>query len=160
MIKLVGMIAVISCCGALGVRRSSELRRRLRELRLLEQSLFDISAALEYGCSSTAEIVRMLRSGGRLSFFAELDHMDLKGSVEQSEEFVCLAVTSEEKQIVIDVFSALGTSDLETQLAMIEFNKRRLEAAAKECERECSNKCRLYNSLGFLGGIFISLLII
>lgn len=160
MIKLVGVIAIISCCGSLGVKKSADLRRRHRELRLLEQMLFDIGTALQYNCSSTAEIVRMLRSGGRMKFFSQLELADLRGSLERSEEFRSLAINSAERQIIADVFDSLGSSDLETQLAMIEYNKRRIAAALEECERECRDKCRLYNSLGFLGGIFISILII
>lgn len=154
------MIAVISCCAALGVKRSSDLKRRCRELQLLELMLFDIATALQYNCSSTAEIIRMLKAGGRMKFFSQLELSDLKSSLERSDGFAALAVTAAEKQIVIDVFSSLGSSDLETQIAMIEFNKRRIISAQQECEKECSEKCRLYNSLGFLGGIFISLLII
>lgn len=160
MIKLVGMIAVIACGGAFGMKRSSELRERLRQLRLLEQSLFDIGIALEYNAATTAEILRMLRKSGKLEFFGDLDHNRLKESLLSSEGFCSLMIADEEKEIVTDVFSQLGGSDLATQLSMIGFNKKRIRMAIEACERECASKCRLYNSLGFLGGIFVSLLII
>lgn len=160
MIRLVGMLAVISCCSALGVEKSLGLKRRRRDLEALRHMLFDIETALQYNCASTAEIVRMLKAGGRMKFFLQLDYTDLRGSLERSEEYRSLYINDPERQIIADVFDDLGSSDLETQIAMIKFNKHRIETAIADCEKECAEKCRLYNSLGFFGGIFISLLII
>ena len=160
MIRLVGMLVVITCCGALGVKKSSELKCRRRELEALRQMLFDIGAALQYNCASTAEIVRMLKAGGRMKFFSQLDYTDLAGTLMRSSEYRSLYINDPERQIIADVFENLGSSDIETQIAMIEFGEHRLDAAIDACEKECAEKCRLYNSLGFLGGIFISLLII
>lgn len=160
MIKMIGIIAVIASAGALGLRCSHSLRDRLTQLRQIERAFYDISTALQYTSATTSEIVDMLKHDGKLGFFSQLDPLDLSGSLSRSEEFRRLDINSEEREIVKDVFSRLGGSDLATQLAMIEYNKTRIGAAAARCGEECSRKCSLYDRLGFLGGIFVSLLII
>lgn len=160
MIKILGAAAVVMCGGILGTRKSNALRERLRQLKQLQKAFCDISIALQYGSATTSEIISMLSRGGKLAFFSELDPLDLPNSLKNSESFEALSINAEERAIVCDVFSQLGCTDLATQLSMIEFAKARLSSAIAACEEECGKKCRLYDTLGFLGGIFVSLLII
>lgn len=160
MIKAFGALAVVLCGMAAGFEKALRLAERKKTLYRLELALYDIRSAMEYKAATTSEILEELVRNGFSDFFRELDSCDLSGSLARSAEFKRLNLSPSEKTVITEVFERLGTSDLETQLSMLDFQIHRFSAARQEFEASYEKRSRLYKSLGFLGGVFVSLLLL
>lgn len=160
MIRAIGAAAVVICCSALGFKKAAELRCRHNALRELESDFFDIKTMLEFNAATTGEILSELSKTSAGSFWGELDPTDLQGSLQDSESFRSVPLLPSEREAVVSAVSRLGTTDLQTQLAIAERARGAMQRAGEKSALECDEKCRLYSMLGFLGGVFVSLLII
>ena len=112
-------------------------------------------------CPATDELLCFLEKNERYyPYVKDISPSDIAVSLEKSSAYKALSVTREERQIVKDTFSGLGTTDLTTQLEMLDFSIMQLETALHEAQAEKRQKTRLYNSLGFMCAILVALLII
>ncbi len=62
--------------------------------------------------------------------------------------------------IMDDYFSALGTSDQDSQLKICDMTSARLEEIRMKLETETPTKAKLYRTVGILAGAFIAILLI
>lgn len=161
MIKLFGICLVVVSGGLIGHLRSSKLKDRTRELKMLKSMLVQMKLLLEYNAPTVDELLNALSESTEYSqFVKELSASGLTESLSNSKVFNSLSIIKTDKDIISDVFSALGTTDLATQLEMLRFNISRIESALAEAAFEEKQKYRLYNSVGFMGGVLVALLII
>jgi len=65
-----------------------------------------------------------------------------------------------ERAIVRSVGMALGTSDVQGQISMLEVNARLLSQHGDEAHEEYRVKGKMYRSIGILAGLFMAILII
>lgn len=163
MIKLFGVILIISSAGLVGVRKSSALKKRSDCLKALRKMLFSVKLMLSFNAPTLPEIFARLRESAELSvlpFLRDVKSENPCDSVSSSAGFQSLPLFPKDKDIILDVFSSLGTTDLATQVSMLEFNIKRLDVLCSEADSERSVKSRLYSSVGFMGGILVAMLII
>lgn len=159
MLKLVGVCLVIACFGMLGVAKSTMFVNRLETLRTLEKMLFEIKLMLSFNAPTVSEIMDNLNSSGNykaMSFLFEMKSLD-KLTI---SDIPLPELSLKDKQIICDTMCNLGSSDLDSQLGMIKFNIDKLIVQSEEARCDKRQKCRLYNSLGFLSGILVSMIII
>lgn len=158
MIKITGLTAVFICCCLLGMSKTSKLNRRLSELKLIRRMLCEFCIMLEYNCSTVLELIKSSAHNkelSRLEFLScDKNAADISSSVVKAVSQWQTDITSDEKDRLISVFEELGTTDLNGQLAMLSYNKEYFQRSIEELEKSKPMKARLYNSLGFLGGIF------
>ncbi len=69
-----------------------------------------------------------------------------------------LPLNEKEGEEVLRLTRSLGDSTKENQLSGLEFFKEKTDAAARAAADRLDGQIRVTNSLGFFGGIFISLL--
>ncbi len=62
--------------------------------------------------------------------------------------------------VMNDFFSALGTSDRDSQIKICNMIAARLEELRLALESEASTKAKLYRTVGILAGVFIAILLI
>lgn len=145
MIKLTACILIISAGALWGSYMSSRLRRRTSLLREAVSMISSISGLIRYQKSTTDEIMASLR--------CREEHRTL---TEQS----CPWLREEEKRLLREIFSSLGSTDSEGQRAMLELYAGRFKDLAESAAAEQQQKCRLYDTLGFMLGAFIAILIV
>lgn len=161
MIKLLGICFIVLSSGLIGLSRSSGLVNRVKELTVLREMLVTIKLRLEFECPATDELISYLQENKRYyEYVKDIRPEKPDESLEGSSAYKALSLTGEEKQILMDTFSQLGRTDLATQLEMLSFNILRTEAALNEARADKKQKTKLYNSLGFMSGILLALLII
>lgn len=161
MIKLIGVCLIVVSGGFIGLTYSFRLASRVKELALMREMFTTVKLRLEYECPATDELLCFLEKNERYyPYVKDISPSDIAVSLEKSSAYKALSVTREERQIVKDTFSGLGTTDLTTQLEMLDFSIMQLETALHEAQAEKRQKTRLYNSLGFMCAILVALLII
>lgn len=161
MIKLIGVCLIVVSGGFIGLKYSFRLASRVKELALMREMFTTVKLRLEYECPATDELLCFLEKNERYyPYVKDISPSDIAVSLEKSSAYKALSVTREERQIVKDTFSGLGTTDLTTQLEMLDFSIMQLETALHEAQAEKRQKTRLYNSLGFMCAILVALLII
>lgn len=159
MIKVVGVGMVIVCFGLFGVTKSQTLISRYKTLRTIEKMLFEIMLMLKFNAPTVSEIVEKLEDNKEFSCLSFLkDYKIYEGLTQQG--IVNSELLDKEKNLICDVFNSLGASDIESQIEMISFNLDKLRCICDEALEDKRIKCRLYNSLGFLSGILVSIIIV
>jgi stage III sporulation protein AB len=101
--------------------------------------------------------------------FTELSRYEFFAAFDENRDFRSdwIAVTESltelgesERGIIKSVGMALGASDVQGQLSMLEVNAQLLDKYSQEAHEEYRVKGKLYRSIGVLAGLFIAILII
>ena len=79
-------------------------------------------------------------------------------SVEEVLEHTVL--TNKELKIIKELGLQLGEHHRETQIRQIEFFQNKLTLLHLELKKEEKEKCKLYTSLGILGGVMVSIILV
>lgn len=69
-------------------------------------------------------------------------------------------LTSKELKIITEVGRQLGENHRETQIRQIEFFQNKLSLLHLELKKEEKEKCKLYTSLGILGGVMVGIILV
>jgi stage III sporulation protein AB len=100
--------------------------------------------------------------------FAELSRYEFIRAVGASEDFRdnwakaaddLTELQEGERGVLKSVGAALGTSDVDGQLSMLEVNTRLLDKYADEAHEQYERKGKLYRTCGLLAGLFAAILI-
>lgn len=167
LIKLLGGILIFSGCTIWGFLKSENLKKR-------EQSLINIKTALTL---LEGEIIfsthHLKYAFQRISKLTECGDIFLNaaqkiGEMSAGEAWNTailynqkqLALTSEDCDILNILSSGLGTSDREQQIKNIRHVSSLLENAIKDASEDYKKSAKLYQSMGILGGLFITILLL
>lgn len=170
--KIVGAILTISSCTALGFYFSTEMNTRLKQLRELIKYITILRGDIRYANTPLPEAMENLarRSPG---FFQEFLMGVTKmlyesgkgtfGSIWQVNVENCLnesSLTKTDKEQLIHFGENLGYLDKEMQVNTIDLYLHELEEETKELTNVAKERGRLYNLLGIMAGIFITIVMI
>lgn len=143
MIRLTGCLLIIIAGSLIGSAKSRALKDRTDRLKQLMRMLVQTSELIRYRRSTVGEIMAKLNEDQH--FRKLLDSSDL---------------LPQEKELLSDFLSELGTTDTEGQLSMIAMCSSRCSELIAAAKSEETAKCRLYEQLGFMCGAFIAVLLI
>lgn len=172
MLRGAAMIAVVGASTAIGFSFGRDLANRLSGLRELERAADILKAEMQYAGTPLQEIFREM--GKRTAspfgdFFTKTaDAMDRRngktlGKIMEEEAAECLAdtgLTKSDRAQLVRLGERLGYLDVQMQMMVIERYKEELKRERKEAEEEYRQKGRVYRCLGFLGGVFLTLLLL
>lgn len=170
-LKMVGIIFIVSASTLIGFSYSARLEQRLKDLRslrlalgTLEREMVFLSNPLPHALHSAARV------GGSISQIFK-DCGDLltskKGycafeawneSIEKN--WFNTHLQSEDKEILLSLGNNLGTYDIQNQTESIKMITSQLEVQEKNAEEEIKKSSKMYKSLGVLGGLAISIVLI
>lgn len=150
---------MIVCFGLFGVTKSQTLSGRYKTLRIIEKMLFEIMLMLKFNAPTVSEIIESLRNNKEFNSLSFLKDYKVYDKL-TPQDIVNAGLLDKDKLLVCEVFNSLGASDLESQIEMISFNLDKLRYLCDEALEDKRIKCRLYNSLGFLSGILVSIIIV
>lgn len=165
-IRALAVISIILCGAFCGLNSSENLRKRTEICRDIEKML-RICELYIRGCETDVYgIAAKLREAdlNMLTFLGELPqsygesadfHDEWRGSVLKSRGFA-----AEERELIIEIGSSLGTTDTEGQLKALSFYRERAKALYEQRSAEYVAKGRLYRSLGLLAGVTAAIMVI
>ncbi len=163
------ILILISCCGA-GVVKALEFSYRHRQLREIHRSLKRLQTEIQYAKETLPVLLENSskeESGLLSAFYKEVCEGLKKGeksfyecwNAAFSEIYNRSSLVKEDKEIFIQLGQELGKSDLPGQKSAFERFFLRLEEQINEAAEIKKKKGKMYQSLGFYGGILIVLLL-
>lgn len=174
MLKWIGVICVLAGCIGLGVYQSYLVKLRLENLADLKRSLICLRGEIEFGRTPLPEAFSCLgrRSHGDVSvFFQKLSRKLIPGTTQGNsmaelweeaakETFVSKTLAAKDFKEWLELGQTIGYLDSKMQVDTINLYIERLEQSLETGREEKSAKVRLYNLLGVMAGVFITIMIL
>lgn len=145
MIRILGFVMLITACTLCGCSASASLKRHTSLLESAVSMLEYISELLRYSRANVSDIKKKL-TGSKYSIFLSED--------------IRIYLDNDETAALNEFFSSLGQSDLEGQQAMILQYLAFFRSKADEARDKEKRLCKLYSSLGFISGAFLTVILI
>lgn len=172
MLKAVGAIMVILSSTAIGFYFSSLLRARIQELSDLRKTLFILRGDIQYGNTPLPEALQSIALRNKSEFKPFYMQVSEKLCRLEGESFQeiwsngvdqCLnetALTKEDKLELKRLGENLGHLDREMQVRTIDLYLEIIKREMEEATTTIKEKTKLYNTLGILAGLFITIVMI
>lgn len=170
--KVVGCILIVTSSAGMGWYFSSELKNRISDLRELKKIIFLLRGDIRYANTPLPEAVQALsiRHDGKYKKFLnkiseKLNELGGISFCDIWKEAVLkeLDNTSLSKKDLVNLGQFgenLGYLDKDMQINTIDLYISQLEDEIKDLSKNVKEKSYLYNSLGVLGGIFITIIML
>ncbi|WP_310604022.1 stage III sporulation protein AB [Anaerosporobacter sp.] len=170
--KIIGAILVIVSSGCMGVYFSVILKERIKDLKELNKLIVILRGEIRYASTPLPEAVGSLaeRTDGEYRRFLhavaqELDKLEGRtfsdiwhGCVES--ELVDTSLSKKDKLLLSRLGENLGYLDKEMQLNTIDLYITQIQGELDDAVDCVKEKVRLYNMLGVMAGIFITIVLI
>lgn len=170
--KVIGALLVIFSCTGIGLYFSAMTKGRVADLKALKKEIYLLRGDICYGSTPLPEAFEMLaqRSGNHFKCFffnialqlKKFDGLPFaqiwdKGIQENlSESFL----NEQDKEQLHKLGDTLGFMDKDTQIKSIELYIEQLDQELTEAIQNQKEKTRLYNMLGVLCGLFLTVVLI
>lgn len=141
-IKILGLLIVLLACSALGFLKSYEIKLKTKNLKGLIVSLKQLS---EYILCEKGEVKTLLNRCFGENVFYQNGNIDFDKKCYEKEV----------SELLEEFFFSLGKRDKKAENERTKFYIKLFENRLDLWENKASQLCKLYNSLGFFGGLFI-----
>jgi stage III sporulation protein AB len=168
-LKIIGLIAIFIGCTLCGMMMSMKLTKRVRQIESFICAVGLIATEIRYFASPVEAIMEKLdqiEDYKQLKVF-EICKANLKNTnrfsqawesaIKESEK--SLALQSADYESLLWFGRALGTTDVEGQLANCERCCEQLSQRLIIAREDSGKKGKMYSSLGILAGIFIAVML-
>lgn len=166
MLKWIGLCFVILCGTGAGILTASKLRQERIAMERLCQMLRELSVQMEFRASTVQELLEQLQCAPAYAMFCfpavVLEKMQSGEPLCQAWRFglqADKAVPESAKQLLLPLGEELGASDLLGQVETLAQYRKQLEPYAEETGKQCTQRQRLYISMGALGGMMLAILL-
>ncbi len=166
MIRLLGVLLIFSACCSVGLNLSLTMKKKLERLNIFRRMADEISTLIRYRSLTVREIIELLKSNdayGEITFLHTGDFNDKSrpvGEIWVESVMSDFSLSSEEKKLISQLGTQLGTTDTQGQLSVIAvFNEGIGKMLEKQSEKYAV-KGKLYRSMGILAGAMAGILII
>lgn len=171
-LKIIGCMLVIISSTAIGFYFSNDMRCRIEDLRELRKLISLLRGDIRYANTPLPEAISAIarRNKGNFErFFANtctklhelsgLTFSDIwKEAVEK--ELMNTSLAKKDKFHLIQFGESLGYLDKDMQMNTLDLYISQLEDAITELSKTVKEKSYLYNTLGIMAGIFISIVML
>ena len=170
--KIIGCICVISSSAGMGLYFSAVLKSRIDELKELKKIILLLRGNIRYTNTPLPEAMESIskRYDGCYSTFLSIvteQLQNLSGATladiwrtAADKGLKGFSLSKLDKESLLNFGSNLGYLDKDMQLGTIDLYIAQLETEIEEASRTAKEKSYLYKSLGILGGIFISIIML
>lgn len=171
MLKIVGVIMVITACTGMGVYEGRELTKHENVMKQIRQMLLLLKGEIQYGNSSLFDIFAKisLKIEGETGFFLK----ELLQEIRKNDRYmfydifeacaerkmITKRMSLEEKEDFLSFGKQLGGSDRKTQIAQMEIYMKELEYDIEKLHMEVQEKKKLYRNMGVLCGFFLVIIL-
>ncbi len=172
MIKIVGSIMVLLASTGIGLLAGERKKQRIKQLKELMIHMKVLYGEIEYGRTALPEVMRIVasRNQGDITGFFEKLSTELSGLTGEPFSVIwnrCMEtelgetyLDKKDQLLMKGLGENLGFLDQKMQLTTIGHYMMNLESTIEEASAEIKEKVRLYNLLGVLGGIFITIVML
>lgn len=170
--KILGCILVITSSTGIGMYFSSELKNRIADLKDLRKLMFLLRGDIRYANTPLPEAVQALsirHDGKYKKFLSEIaDKLHELGGISFcsiwkqaiTDELNNTSLSKKDLSGLGQLGENLGYLDKDMQINTLDLYISQIEEEIKELSRNVKEKSYLYNSLGVMGGIFITLIMV
>lgn len=171
-IKVIGCILVISSTTGMGFFFSSEMKGRIEDLREFRKLVVLLRGDIRYANTPLPEAISSLarRHNGRFHAFFEKVSIKLQELSGQTfseiwkaavgNEMKDTSLTKKDKLQLIQFGENLGYLDKDMQLNTLDLYISQLEDELTELSKSVKEKSYIYNSLGIMAGIFLTIIML
>lgn len=169
MLKLIGVILVLSGAGGFGIGKAMQFYRTVRQLREFRSAIEILKCEINYTllplpqlCTLTADRL----SGAAAQFFrnfgslVEQDMSRERAAAQALESARGLELPDDAKMAILELCGTLGRYDLEGENRVLQLTGHRITAALERCEAEKKPRAKSYAALGICTGIAVIILTI
>lgn len=172
LLKILGAILTIFSCSALGFYFSNEMNVRVKQLRELKKYVTILRGDIRYGGTPLPEAISNLASrspGAYQSFLKNVSEQlyQSKGGTFSEIWGRCVwsdlkntSLTGNDKEGLIRFGDTLGYMDREMQVNTIDLYLNQLQEEINDQASVAKERTKLYNVLGIMAGIFITIVMI
>ncbi|MDO7788625.1 stage III sporulation protein SpoIIIAB [Desulforamulus aquiferis] len=172
MLKLLGAIIVVFSCTLIGLTVASAYSRRPGEIRALQNALQLLETEISYGATPLPDALASVseRCDTRVALLfnrAAQELMTMRGitareawEIALSEYYPKSALSRIDRSILLELGNSLGVSDREDQVKHLMLAKEQLKLEQTKAEDASIKNTKVYNYLGFLGGLTLVLILI
>lgn len=170
--KIIGCVLVMLSSVGMGFYFSSEIRSRIEDLKELRKLIGLLRGDIRYGNTPLPEAISAIhrRHRGNYSGFlyyvsSKLDELSGQTFSEiwrtaAEQHLKTTSLTKKDKLQLAQFGENLGYLDKEMQMNTIDLYLSCLEEEISEATKTVKEKTYLYNTLGIMGGIFITIIMI
>ena len=172
MVKIFGALLVILSCSTIGVYFSSLVRGRVTDLRAMKKNITILRGDIKYGNTTLPEAIGALSRrnvDNFKDFFAGIEQ-DLLSSSGLSFQKIWEEGTKnymkntymnqQDREQINHLGENLGYLDKEMQLKTIDLYIEQLDHELQDSIATMKEKTRLYNMLGILYGLYLTVVLI
>lgn len=171
MLKLLGILCILSGSTGLGISFAKELDLRTQELTQMQQLMLLLRGEIRYMHQPLPEAFLHLSGNAQApfrEFFLHTSDDLLKRSGQTAEEiwkrnikqyFSELHISRQEMNDLEKLGSMLGYLDVEMQVNALDYYLEQLKLSVCHAQEVAKNRKRLYQYMGVLGGIALVILI-
>lgn len=170
MFKCLGAALVLISAPGLGLWLAGQWKERLRQLEKLRQMIYFLKGEITYSHAPLAEALErvgrrsggpagqlFIRAAGRIccqegESLQEIWDQETKRMAAETRN---LPFTKEDLEQLAALGEHLGYLDLDMQERTLLLYLEQLDLSIEYLQRHRQEKCRLYTSLGVMGGIFL-----
>lgn len=170
--KIMGCIMVIASSAGVGFYFSTELKSRISDLHELKKLVGLLRGDIRYASTPLPEAINAIarRHTGRFQMFlcfvsSKLDELSgitfatiWKEAAER--ELINTSLNKKDKLQLVQFGENLGYLDKEMQINTIDLYIEQMEGEIKELSRTAKEKAYLYNTLGIMAGVFITIIMV
>ena len=171
MLKICGAILIIIACGIAGRLTAARLLRRLRLIQGLQNGLLALEREISYSATPLPQALVMaaVAGGEGAAVFKTSAHYLGTGeglnpgqAWDQALAEVENAgtLTYEDRQVLQSFGLGLGLSDGEDQLKRLQLTRQRLGVLEGEAKKRWEKDGKIWQSLGWAGGLLLALILI
>lgn len=172
LLKFLGAILTISSSAAIGFYFSILLKERVEDLKSLRKCIFILRGDIRYANTPLPEAIGSMAERNHSNFktfFQKIaeELIKLEGktfgeiwgkSVDEDLKDTC--INKKDKACLANLGESLGYLDKEMQINTIDLYIEQLETELEDTLGTVKEKTRLYNLLGVLSGIFITIIML
>ena len=169
---MTGLMGIVVACTAMGYSFSFGLLHRVNSIKEIRRMMELLRGEIRYAVTPLGEAFLNISRYGKepfQTFFRkaaeDMERRDGKTLTVIFKE--CSAVLQKESglretdiQMLIQMGGKLGYLDVEMQMRTIDYYIEELEKACAMAEEEYQGKGKVYRSLGFMGGLFLAVVLL
>ena len=165
--KSLGILCILAACAGTGIYMAMRLRNQFRQYQKLLAFLEDCAVYIRYQGLPLQELFAILAEHPdyeSFDFLGKLKKSELSFQISPevlwTEAIQSSMIPLEAKQILQNLGHELGKTDTQGQLAVLELYQTQMQMAYEQFRTGYQKKSRLYQSLGWLGGAMLAVLLI
>ncbi|MCR5704805.1 MAG: stage III sporulation protein AB [Eubacterium sp.] len=167
-LKIIGTGLLMISSSGYGFYLKNRYRKRLLGIEEVCQYLEELKGEIKYRNQDFFRVFLELEKNRRTPFLGQVICKELKSGKSISEAWCIsvkenadrMALKGHEKMILLELGNQLGKSNSETQTNLLILYQNKLHMLWKGLKKEEQNQCKMYSTLGILGGVMIGLIVV